>query len=1504
MNPAISIIDTFSRTVGAGSWGNTDMAQAWINEPSFASVDGTRGNIAVPSGAGYRLMYIDVVANGIPVQADSSIVSLVRWSSSAAEPNTDFGLALNCTSPSTFYFCSINDNWDQVELGCYINGVRWQLNNGAVVVQKDVDYWMRFLVNTSGCYVKIWKSGTVEPSSWTLTAYLWDGANPPGAGACGIFYKGTTDAFTAKFSAYYYYTGDDTEPGLPATDGFERVSNQGWGSNNGTIWQGNVGIDPEFYVRPYLGTVSDPGDGFGQLQINETVSRYGLWGPRRASDAEVLTEFSINSSAGNTFFYIGLRGRLNPVDGSASPTGYGVYIATGATNISIRKCTGGTWGSALATSGAITALAANTTYSVRFQITGSTSPTLRARIWQTGSAEPGTWNVTYADVSGVITASGSSWFELAQSVSTARLLNVYRWDYQLPTATVTTTQTTTTSVTSSSITDATLVLNANFTGDTSPINNTISVRYKSTSDTTWRTDNIAMGTRTAGVWPFTISGLIPATAYTVEVTYNDADGVAGTNPITATFTTTQTGLTPGVARVSALGSPSIFIEATYAGDTNNNSTATYKIRQSSRSVQVVNDDFSTGFNTTLEAHTPQVGSGWTKRGTSGMAINNGWTYADFSTGTSVLYSENDTPSQSEYTISADIRFDNFNTTAGLIFRYNSVSGDHYVADYNYTTHVWEIARVVSGVRTSIVSAPVVIDIEQIYHMDIQLTATYKALMINGVEVCRTTDNTISANGAAGLYAVSTELLSGPYGTVSFDNFVVAQRVPGGSYGSAVSMTADRVNKKFTATIGGLTADTVYNIEVTYADTNGIYGANAVQTFSAMTVGQGATLTTMTFTPNYTTGVVYVNYNYDTNNNSSLSIQYRSTMDAMWTTLPSTSIGVNRGSKQFSAVIGSLRSGMSYVVRATISDPNGIIEGGITTLTGQFTTLTNQINEDGSGKQYLWKVYNTKDEYVATWNDAGLPNFDWNLDSGLGDCTVELFRPYSSLNDFDKTLDVMYRVDVVTTAPNSDGLSPNLLEDRDFSQGMWTIGANATYQTTVGPDGGKGLQINATVTTVESLSENIRVDPSIPIVASVIAQAKGGQLKLQIKSYSADENIIETSNSFGTTVGTNWQTIFVEYVPPRNTSFIRISLANVGDGMMYAARPFVSTKELLVYRGYVQSYEATIDNSGEKINATLYSSSSLLADDYVEWLQFVSPQPAEDATAGRPNRGSADPSDMLKALVTLAQDQNKRFKLYYTDTSIKATGILTDYTFTDMTFQAALEALLDLAPLDWHFSIAPDGKVSFFGPTTPTQHALRLGVEITDFSKSPNMREVKNYIVVYGSQDTDKKIKHITFDQPSIDIHGRKVDIYTNTGIDTEDTAELVADGRLAQFKDPSIAMEAAIPDINSLDLISTQTLRGYPIERLQPGDFVTVTDPVALPEDTLWDQFRWDIDAWDSNPIERSIVSTPVQIKSISYRGENATITLAEHPPSVSKQYARLWKYMQEQDRKQRLGIV
>ncbi|MBK9604042.1 MAG: S-layer homology domain-containing protein [Anaerolineales bacterium] len=83
-------------------------------------------------------------------------------------------------------------------------------------------------------------------------------------------------------------------------------------------------------------------------------------------------------------------------------------------------------------------------------------------------------------------------------------------------------------------------------------NNTYTVEYKLSSAGGW-TNWITNATHTASPYTTTITGLSPASNYDVRVTYNDADGVTGTNP--QTINNVMTGLTDTSVRFTGNGNP-------------------------------------------------------------------------------------------------------------------------------------------------------------------------------------------------------------------------------------------------------------------------------------------------------------------------------------------------------------------------------------------------------------------------------------------------------------------------------------------------------------------------------------------------------------------------------------------------------------------------------------------------------------------------------------------------------------------------------------------------------------------------------------------------------------------------------------------------------------------------------------------------------------------------------------------------------------------------------------
>lgn len=113
-------------------------------------------------------------------------------------------------------------------------------------------------------------------------------------------------------------------------------------------------------------------------------------------------------------------------------------------------------------------------------------------------------------------------------------------------------------------------------------NNTYTVDYKLSSSGTW-TNWVASAAHTASPYSTTVTGLTTGASYDVRVTYNDADGVTGTNPQTVSnITVPFYSTTAGTAAAVLGGSNSISVSMPYTNDGNANNTYTvdYKLSTS------------------------------------------------------------------------------------------------------------------------------------------------------------------------------------------------------------------------------------------------------------------------------------------------------------------------------------------------------------------------------------------------------------------------------------------------------------------------------------------------------------------------------------------------------------------------------------------------------------------------------------------------------------------------------------------------------------------------------------------------------------------------------------------------------------------------------------------------------------------------------------------------------------------------------------------------------------
>ena len=870
-----------------------------------------------------------------------------------------------------------------------------------------------------------------------------------------------------------------------------------------------------------------------------------------------------------------------------------------------------------------------------------------------------------------------------------------------------------------------------------------------------------------------------------------------------------------------------------------------------------------------------------------------------------LYTHSNVSPNSTYDVSATFLGTQLNGKTGVAVRVHATDETYYGFGINGETHAWEYFKMLSGTKTVLHTTPFNGELDRVHTLHIVSQPTHRRVYLNDELIHMDFDVDIADSGRVGYYA--TGIADGtPANQFRMGSFLAYYRTAVGSFVSAGAMSVNRTTKTFSKLVTGLDQDSVYEFRAVVNDPDG--SGLAMMATTAQTTGSQVELVAVGATTYPTSSIIDVFYDHDSNNNAYLMVQYKSTREYLWTTVALDQVRADRTTKKFSTTLAGLRPTTTYEVRVQVVDPDGIMEGTPESLTGLFTTKGATLEEQKQQKHYLWKIYNAHGEYITTLDDAPAPDFAMHQNGGVTDLSFTLNR---KMSEYSTSEIVAYQniVDIWAVDPSSNGMGPNRIADPDCDPavGAWvvegdTFGQNSAYHPTAGPDGSSAIEIIATEEQYETSSNPLESVEGLPLVITCLARAKGAKLRLYARAYDVNDVALDSSSDIAETVGTDWQRLRVEYIPPKNTAYIRVLIRNTGRGQMWADKFSVLSKELLIYRGRIETYEPRVDESGERITIDALGLASLLSDDYIEFLQFVEQQPQDDVLAGRINYGAADPADMFKRIIDEARRVNPFFTLYYTNESIRYTGNLMQYTFRDQQIRSALDKARTLCPSGWHYHIEPDGLVVLRGPEHAPTHILRIGIEITEFSVEKSIRNLKNYIRVKGRQDEDKSepdgfgsINYVAFDQKSIDTYGKRALFIRDAQLVDPDSAKIVGDGRLDENNREEQRAVAKIPDEKS-DMISNGPLKGYNIESLRAGDNVIIMDPLAGPRNTYWDQFLWDEGSWDISNVYMPLPES-VPIKTVKFRDSSVELELSERPPSAVGDFSKFYRWMADKDR-------
>lgn len=1515
-----TIYDTFSRTL-SGRWGQADSGASWTtpNNNGFGVGSGFARYSAAPNSSTV-MAYCDLGAIGVPKQDADEVLVRVSWTGSATYPLTDFGPTLSNSGGNTGYYASLQGNWSEISIGVYIDGYRWELNRGTGSLLKNKTYWVRFRRTSAGLYLKVWEEGRVEPSSWSLTSGLWDGSKKVGVGSPGMFAKGTRDSVEYRVHDMIYYTMEDSYRAGEVSDTFNRTVMNAWGvSSSGHIWEGAVSADPQAFAESYASSVSTTDAGLGILTAN-WEEKIAIIGASRTGDAETTAKILLTSGSDKAQVRVGLRGARRYINNRMSPTGYMLQIEEGNDSLVVYKRTGSIVAWQVVAGGKTTeAFIPNKKYNVRFQAKGTT---LKAKAWPDGAAEPG-WQVVATDSS---ISSGTGYIGVSASTATPRAAHIYDFTHGIPLADVvppgevTPPKNYTTpgllQVVPNTTTDTSQKWRVTYTDDENK-NVTITPTWRRIGTNTWSSSVSGLvHNRTTRTCEFSIVDLTKNTNYEVRVTFSDPDGVKNTQTLSTTFSTAALGVEAGAARILSISQTQATVEAGYKLDLDHTSTAVLSSRKMSQSVYTVEDYFIDSIDaTTLQNARSARGGDWIRHPASSMGaeaifFKQGYYTTRLSGTAKTLYYHTNVAPSSEYTSNATILLNTAVNSIGVAGRVNTELETYYGAGYDVVTNSWELFKMVSGTKTVLGAVPFNSTTNVIHEISLEITDMRKTFFLGKEAIITTTDNSITS-GHPGYYTNDVNTTDVEIQT-TLRSFLSHYRSVLGAWKSHGNMTPNRALEKFLGTATGLELDTMYQFKVDFYDTspNGANTGTNPALVSGMTTGRAASLFMVRAKTTFNSAVVSTNIEYDTNRNSRLNLQYKSTTSKVWNTVSFQKMTKYRDSGRFDMTLAGLMPSTTYQIKVEIEDPDGLIAGSPKELYALFTTKGYIPEGSEEEKKYVWKVYNRDNKYLTTISDAPMPKFSMHENGGTTDLELNLYRSYAEMVDT-KIIDFHHRIDVWAIDPNSKGLGPNLITDPDMGEGGWVIQpAGSSVSTPVnidqtgGPDGGPAMKISApsTYTEIPHLSNPIHVDEEVPLHISCLARAIGSKLRLYVRAYNVNHQGFDMSSETAETVGTEWQRLSINYTPPRGTEYIRVIVENDSRGEMWADKFDVRAKEIKIYSGNIEAFTPKIDRNGETVSIQVLGLSAFLSDDYIEFLQFVDSQPHKDVKAGRNNHGASDPAEMVKKIIDEARKTNPRCPLYYTSESIKNTGSLMQYTFRDVQIRHALDKARDLCPAGWHYFIEADGLVHLRGPQHAATHLLRIGVEITDFEVEKSIRNLKNYIRVKGRQDEDKTeagsegtISYVTFDQASIDKFGKRVTVFNDSQLIDHESAKIVGDGRLEELNKEEQRVRCTVPDEKLINA-PTGSLLGYNIESFRPGDNIIVIDPLSGPRYSFWNTMVWNINNWDLNDVFAPIPAG-VPIKTINYKGDEVELELSERPPSQVGDYAKLYKWIALKDK-------
>lgn len=240
--------------------------------------------------------------------------------------------------------------------------------------------------------------GTVTVDAGDVAGQTWPGLDPDtGYEWRAVISDGQNSTTSPTWQVW-------TPPAAEAIDDpFSRTVTNGWGSTpSGQAWQLTSGA-----------SAYSVSDGAGRIVAPIGSTRGVRLPSAQLADATIATDLALSPAASGSGTYVSVLGRLGSAGSYRAKLR---YLAGGGVNLFLIRHTGSETILATSTLPGLT-VASGQYLRLRFELTGSSPTTLRAKLWRRDQAEPSSWTLTATDNTAGLQHTGSVGIDVYPSSS-------------------------------------------------------------------------------------------------------------------------------------------------------------------------------------------------------------------------------------------------------------------------------------------------------------------------------------------------------------------------------------------------------------------------------------------------------------------------------------------------------------------------------------------------------------------------------------------------------------------------------------------------------------------------------------------------------------------------------------------------------------------------------------------------------------------------------------------------------------------------------------------------------------------------------------------------------------------------------------------------------------------------------------------------------------------------------------------------------------------------------